>query len=46
MAPNRIKGSASINTGIVPEVRVTIADESRTREIPNDKIIKPAMNSI
>ena len=41
MAPSRIKGYASINTGIVPEVRVTIADESRTREIPDDKIIKP-----
>ena len=41
IANNRIMGSASMKMGIVPDVSVTIVDESNTRQIPDVNIIKP-----
>lgn len=35
MAASRTTGSASIKTGILPCVSVTIVEKSRTREIPD-----------
>ena len=32
--PNRITGSASMNIGIVPDVRLTMLDEKTTRATP------------
>ena len=40
-AANRITGSASMNIGCLPDVSVTIVDESRTRQIPDAKMIRP-----
>jgi hypothetical protein len=34
-------GSESMKMGIVPDVSVTIVDESNTRQIPDANIIKP-----
>lgn len=41
MAAKRITGSANIKMGIVPDVRVTIVDDRRTRQIPDARIINP-----
>jgi hypothetical protein len=41
-AANKITGSASMKTGIVPDVSATIVDENRIRQIPDAKINKPA----
>ena len=43
-AAKRITGSASIKTGIVPDVSVTIVEASRTRQIPDASITKPTCN--
>jgi hypothetical protein len=40
-AINRIMGSASMKMGIVPDVSVTIVDESNTRQIPDANITSP-----
>ena len=45
-AANKITGSASMKTGIVPDVSATIVDENRIRQIPDAKINKPAWSSL
>jgi hypothetical protein len=41
IAASRITGSANMKTGIVPEVRVTNAEQRITREIPDTRISNP-----
>ena len=40
-AASRTTGSANINTGIVPDVRVTNVDKRTTRLFPDVRMIKP-----
>ncbi len=39
-----ITGSANMNNGIFPDVSVTIVDNSRIRDIPDDSMISPLLS--
>ena len=43
IAANSITGSASIKIGFVPDVSVTIVEESNTSPIPDVRIIRPVL---
>ena len=43
-ATNRITGSDSMKTGMVPAVSVTIVDANKTRQIPDVRITRPVCN--
>jgi hypothetical protein len=38
---SRITGSANMNKGMEPEVRVTKAEDRKTRLIPDERMISP-----
>lgn len=44
IAPNRMTGSASIKMGMVPDVSVTRVDESRIRQTPEARKVRPVLS--
>ena len=44
IAPNRMIGSASIKMGMLPDVSVTRVDESRIRQTPEARKVRPVLS--